>query len=600
MYGRTVRNLPRADPTRKLPARPNPTGPAPETRSRTTTGAGAARPQSRLGPTLADPPRDVAMPRDGTEPRAARPGTAAPRSPGFRPASPRAALARCAAASLVACLLLACGGDTPSGTAGSEAGDTDAASADATADAVEEPSSDAARDPVADGGLDAGEDGGEDAGAASDVPDGPDAVSDVGSRDDADAGDAYVDADGGDADAGDAFADAGDLGTDASTDAGPVDATPDAAPPCDVLTRVYGPEPFPGSRWLASEAPRCARPANAMVVPSGARWELQVADLPTTARVYVYGPGFRAADAAGGVAAPDIARSDFAGDAGEVAVAFEAERSGEYVAVIERDDVRVDETYRVRVVCREGCDREATRYPVVLVHGYAGVDSYFGLLDYFYDVHDPLEGRGYDVFTPVTDPIATSERRAEQLAEQVDAILESTRAERINIIAHSQGGLDARVLVSGMGYDDRVASITTVATPHRGVPAVLWDFFSVQSFDPGEMEAFNARYTDHPAVRYWSWSARTCGALAFGCRSESDGESVDAFLLATYTLLRRFGDNDGIVTTESMVWGEHLGLLYADHFDEVGQIADRSSSSDPFDHRAFYLSEVRRLASAGL
>jgi hypothetical protein len=48
-----------------------------------------------------------------------------------------------------------------------------------------------------------------------------------------------------------------------------------------------------------------------------------------------------------------------------------------------------------------------------------------------------------------------------------------------------------------------------------------------------------------------------------------------------------------------MIWGEHLGMLYADHFDEVGQIADLNLPIDPFDHRDFYRSEMERLAEAG-
>ena len=129
---------------------------------------------------------------------------------------------------------------------------------------------------------------------------------------------------------------------------------------------------------------------------------------------------------------------------------------------------------------------------------------------------------------------------------------------------------------------------------------MLFDFLSAQSFDPEDMEVFNRENPDDARVRYWSWSARSCGLVQFGCQRSSAGETVDLLLTATHTLLLRFGENDGIVPTSSMPWGEHLGLVFADHFDEVGQIADGSPSRDPFDHRAFYLNEARRLRSAGL
>jgi pimeloyl-ACP methyl ester carboxylesterase len=179
----------------------------------------------------------------------------------------------------------------------------------------------------------------------------------------------------------------------------------------------------------------------------------------------------------------------------------------------------------------------------VLVHGYFGTDQFFGLLDYFHDVPERLRSAGYDVTTPVTDAFNWSEARAAQLAVQVDAVLARTGARKVNLLGHSQGGMDARVLVSGLGYADRVASVTTVATPHRGTPLLT---------------VFHA------------------------------------------SLSLRVGDNDGFVPTASMVWGEHLGVLPADHLDEIGQIADPAFVGDPFDHRAFYRSEAERLAAAGL
>ena len=54
----------------------------------------------------------------------------------------------------------------------------------------------------------------------------------------------------------------------------------------------------------------------------------------------------------------------------------------------------------------------------------------------------------------------------------------------------------------------------------------------------------------------------------------------------------------GIVPTASGIWGEHLGTIGADHFDEVGQLAGQTDGN--FDHRAFYLAECFRLYDEGL
>ena len=47
-------------------------------------------------------------------------------------------------------------------------------------------------------------------------------------------------------------------------------------------------------------------------------------------------------------------------------------------------------------------------------------------------------------------------------------VLQETGAEKVNIIAHSKGGLDSRYCISMLGMAPYVASLTTVNTPHRG------------------------------------------------------------------------------------------------------------------------------------
>jgi triacylglycerol lipase len=380
-------------------------------------------------------------------------------------------------------------------------------------------------------------------------------------------------------------------------------AEPDTAPPACGLGRrpvVYGSDLVAGTIDAPLPLPRCAAAAFAGVLSSGTTWRIEVADLPSDARLFAYGPSFFATAAAGD-APPPLASTDFAGADSALELLVRPAFSGEVVVVVERDDLDAEQTARVTVTCVEGCERAATRFPVMLVHGYFGTDTYFSLLDYFHDVPDRLRNAGFEVRTPTTDAFNWSEIRGEQLAEQLDALLVETGARKVNMIAHSQGGMDARVVISGLGYAERVATLTTVATPHRGTPLAVADIASVQDFSPDYLDGtFNPAYPDRAEVKYFSWSARTCGLLEFGCQREMNGEIADAILgLFQTSLTLRVGDNDGFVPTDSMVWGEQLGRLSADHLDEVGQIADGSPRNDPFDHRAFYLSELRRLSVAG-
>ena len=393
-----------------------------------------------------------------------------------------------------------------------------------------------------------------------------------------------------------------DTDTDADTDA-EGSAEPDTAPPSCGLGRrpvSFGADLVVGMIDAPLLLPRCTAPAFAGVLSSGSTWRIAVANLPPDARLFAYGPAFFATAAAGD-APPPLASTDFAGTGSSLEILVRPAFSGEVVVVVERDDLEAEQTARVTVTCVEGCDLAATRFPVMLVHGYFGTDTYFSLLDYFHDVPDRLRAAGFEVRTPTTDAFNWSESRGEQLAEQLDALLVETGARKVNMIAHSQGGMDARVVISGLGYAERVATLTTVATPHRGTPLAVADIASVQDFGPDYLEGtFNPAYPDSAEVKYFSWSARTCGLLEFGCQRERNGELADPILALFQTSLTlRVGDNDGFVPTASMVWGELLGTLSADHMDEVGQIADGSPRNDPFDHRAFYLSELYRLSAAG-
>src|SRR5262245_66403718 len=73
---------------------------------------------------------------------------------------------------------------------------------------------------------------------------------------------------------------------------------------------------------------------------------------------------------------------------------------------------------------------------------------------------------GVEVHRPSVPPLASVAARAEQLAAAVRAL----PAEKVNLIAHSLGGLEARYAISRLGLADRLLSLTTIGTPHRGAP----------------------------------------------------------------------------------------------------------------------------------
>jgi triacylglycerol lipase len=287
-------------------------------------------------------------------------------------------------------------------------------------------------------------------------------------------------------------------------------------------------------------------------------------------------------------------------------------------------------------------------YPVVLLHGMGG----FGKLEagpieitYFKDVVVDLSKSGESVFVTLAPPYETSEVRAEAIAKQIDGILKQTGKKKVNLVGHSQGGLDARVLASpaGLGYGDRIASVTTVATPHLGskiadatlgilkyLPENVVDSLTSELLklvqktayelqtDPKlraqltelsekhMTEVFNPKYKDDANVVYMSYGGRTNLRNGIGACDDgvypNDPWKLDAAqgpLIATALFLEegKFKVNDGLVTVESSKWGKFQQCVAADHLKEVGQLGPLAAT---FDHIALFRDIVGRVRKAGL
>ena len=108
----------------------------------------------------------------------------------------------------------------------------------------------------------------------------------------------------------------------------------------------------------------------------------------------------------------------------------------------------------------------STKYPLLLVHGIVLKDVHF--FKAFGKIESILTQNGYTVSTSRTDGFGSIENNAAQLKEHIEDILQKTGAEKINLIAHSKGGLDSRYMIDNLGMRDKVASVTFLCTPHKG------------------------------------------------------------------------------------------------------------------------------------
>ncbi len=110
---------------------------------------------------------------------------------------------------------------------------------------------------------------------------------------------------------------------------------------------------------------------------------------------------------------------------------------------------------------------EAKPYPVLLVHGYA-VDATI-----WKKWEDMLRKDGIQFFTVTfknsDDKCGSAEQHATELEKMVQDIKGQSGAQKINIVGHSKGGLDARVFLDNTDTKD-VSNLIMIGTPNAGSP----------------------------------------------------------------------------------------------------------------------------------
>ncbi len=274
-----------------------------------------------------------------------------------------------------------------------------------------------------------------------------------------------------------------------------------------------------------------------------------------------------------------------------------------------------------------------TEHPIVLVHGFIGFDDVGGAVQYFNGIPAALSSGGADVHVVQVSAGNSSEVRGEQLLAQVEEIVAATGADKVNLIAHSQGSPDSRYVAAVR--PDLVASVSSVGGANWGTPladviedvnnplsiALSEAFFSFvdlisEGGFPQDAEgaldtlttegaiAFNQQY---PAglpseycgddgqevvngVRYYSWGGN---AIFTNIADISDG------FFAT-TSLAFDEPTDGIIASCSQKLGRVLNVEYnMNHADEVNQVLGLTAVFSP-DPVSLFRQQANRLKRAGL
>lgn len=255
------------------------------------------------------------------------------------------------------------------------------------------------------------------------------------------------------------------------------------------------------------------------------------------------------------------------------------------------------------------------KYPVILVHGIAA--KQLRLLNAFGKIGDKLKDAGNTVYIADTDGFGTIETNAQQLKEQILKILDECKTDKVNIIAHSKGGLDSKYIITDLGMQDHVASLTTLCTPHKGsiIASKIWSLpvwmkktiaFFIDSFykivmrdkHPNSLRACEQ-------LKHVDESEDTLGfSYEVYCQSYSTTleRGRDCFIMALPMKLYKHFENtesDGLVTNNSAKFGNYRGNCLDISISHVQIIDLFSKKSQKEKIYSFYNGICNELAEMG-
>ena len=280
--------------------------------------------------------------------------------------------------------------------------------------------------------------------------------------------------------------------------------------------------------------------------------------------------------------------------------------------IIEADRIELDNARAENEVC-------STKYPIILVHGIFFRD--WQLVNYWGRIPATLIKNGAKVYYGKQQSSLAVADSAAELKKTILDVIKESGAEKVNIIAHSKGGLDSRYAISCLGMDKYVATLTTMNTPHEGcdmvdyllekVPDGLKSFLEnkyntifhklgdtapdfmagVNDLSAINRKEQNKKMPDSPNVSYRSYMTvmRESGSAGFP-------------LNIGYLLIKKLnGANDGLVWEESAKHGDFT-LIKPKHKRGIshGDIVDLMRENiEDFDVREFYVDIVRKLKEQG-
>ena len=280
--------------------------------------------------------------------------------------------------------------------------------------------------------------------------------------------------------------------------------------------------------------------------------------------------------------------------------------------IVERDRIELENARAECEVCR-------TKYPVILVHGIFFRDWQF--FNYWGRIPAALVRNGAEIYYGKQQSSSSVARSAEEIRRTILKVIKETGAEKVNIIAHSKGGLDSRYAISRLGMDKYVATLTTINTPHKGcdmvdnllnkIPSSVVAFIAkryngIFSKLGDENPDFMAGVHDLSAARAGKYDEEMPDSPLVSYRSVMtvmrSASSAGFPLNIGYKMIKKLnGENDGLVWERSAVHGEYRLIRPATKRGiSHGDVIDLNRENiNGFDVREFYVDMLFRLCQEG-
>lgn len=257
----------------------------------------------------------------------------------------------------------------------------------------------------------------------------------------------------------------------------------------------------------------------------------------------------------------------------------------------------------------------ACKYPIILVHGIALKDYKF--FKAFGRIEDILKSQGHIVYTSTTDGFGTIENNANQLKEQILEVMQKHNVDKVNLIAHSKGGLDSIYLIEHLGMENNIASLTTLSTPHRGSPIAtfllklpkflikiiaFWVNLVYKIFKDKNPDAYKTCIQLKESDNVENRVLKVDADIFVQSYSSTMKRSRDDFIMGIPLLFFKYqnkGDSDGMVSKESSKFGEFKGDMIDDsisHAEMVDLTLNKNKKEKVY---AFYLRLVGELKNKG-